>query len=105
LVLTPEQLMVDAKPVPGPRVLVVDYEGYFTSSALAELLAAAGHAVTIMTCFDVVAPHCDQTLEGYRVRERLHSLGVKALCGLTVAEITAAGAVADGAFGRRVEVE
>ena len=86
-VLTPEQVMVEGKRPPGRRVAVVDYEGYFTGAGLAELLAAEGHEVTLVTCFDVVAPYCDQTLEGYRVRERLHELGVDAHRGVTVTAI------------------
>src|SRR5262249_4913159 len=36
--LTPEQIMVDGKQVPGERVVVIDTEGYFLGSSLAEKL-------------------------------------------------------------------
>ena len=41
-VLTPEQVMVEGKRPPGSRVAVVDYEGYFVGSALAEQLRSDG---------------------------------------------------------------
>ena len=41
-VLTPEQVMLEGKDVPGERVLVYDADGYFMASGLAEKLAAEG---------------------------------------------------------------
>src|SRR5262249_11379371 len=63
-VMTPEQVMVDGKRPPGSRVAVVDYEGYFTGTALAELLRREGLEVEFVTTHEAVAPYCDQTLEG-----------------------------------------
>ena len=40
--LTPEQLMVDEKPVPGEDVVLLDFEGYFMGVSLAERLALEG---------------------------------------------------------------
>jgi dimethylamine/trimethylamine dehydrogenase len=100
-VLTPEQLMLEGKEVPGRRVAVVDYEGYFAGACLAERLALAGHEVTIVTCFDAISPHCDQTLEGYPVRSRLHELGVGSLRGVTVRSIEPDGLDCEGEFGSR----
>lgn len=78
-VLTPEQVLADGKEVPGERVLVVDYDGYLVGAGIAEHLAVNGHRVELLTPFSVVAPMCDQTLEGGRLRARLHELGVKAI--------------------------
>jgi dimethylamine/trimethylamine dehydrogenase len=77
-VLTPEQVMLDGKRPPGRRVAVIDLEGYFTGAGMAEVLAGEGYQVTVLTCFHVVAHHCDQTLEGLPLRRRLHELGVRA---------------------------
>ena len=100
-VLTPEQLMLEGKEVPGRRVAVIDYEGYFVGACLAERLALAGHEVAIVTCFDAISPHCDQTLEGYPVRSRLHDLGVGSLRGVTVRSIEPGGLDCEGEFGSR----
>ena len=72
-VLTPEQVMLEGKRPPGKRVAVVDYEGYFTGTALAELLRGEGYEVEFVTSHESVAPIADQTLEGLPVRRRLHA--------------------------------
>jgi dimethylamine/trimethylamine dehydrogenase len=104
-VLTPEQVMVEGKPVPGSRVVVLDLEGYFTGAGMAEKLRQDGYEVSLVTCFDAVAPLCDQTLEGYRLRARLHDLGVAMHRGVLPREIGAAGFAGEGEFGRAVELE
>jgi dimethylamine/trimethylamine dehydrogenase len=75
--LTPEQLMLEAKPVPGERVAVLDHEGYFMGVSLAEKLAMEGKQVTIVTQFPEPAPMMASTLEAPRMLRRLHSLGVE----------------------------
>jgi dimethylamine/trimethylamine dehydrogenase len=75
--LTPEQVMVDEKPIPGERVVVLDFEGYFMGVSLAERLALEGKSVTILTQFATPAPMMEGTLEAPRMLTRLHSLGVE----------------------------
>ena len=104
-VLTPEQVMVEGKPVPGSRALVLDLEGYFTGAGIAEQLTRDGHQVELVTCFDAVAPYCDQTLEGYRLRNRLHELGIGTHRGVLPVEVSAAGLVGEAEFGRRLELD
>jgi dimethylamine/trimethylamine dehydrogenase len=103
-VLTPEQVMVEGLRPPGRRVVVVDYEGYFTGAGIAEVLRTEGHEVTIVTCFDLVAHYCDQTLEGVRLRRRLHDLGIAAHRGATVASVDPAGVEAVDEFGQAFRV-
>ncbi len=74
--LTPEALMIAGARPGGERVLVYDTEGYYTGAALAELLATEGFRVEIATPESVVAPLCDETLEGLPLRRRLHEVGV-----------------------------
>jgi dimethylamine/trimethylamine dehydrogenase len=104
-VLTPEQVMVEQKPVPGSRVAVIDMEGYFAGAGMAEKLRLDGYEVSLVTCFDAVAPHCDQTLEGYRLRSRLHDVGVRMHRGVLPVEVSCSGLVGQGEFGRRMELE
>jgi dimethylamine/trimethylamine dehydrogenase len=98
-VLTPEQVMVAGVRPPGERVCVIDYEGYFTGAGIAEVLRAEGYDVSLLTCFDLVAHYCDQTLEGVRLRRRLHDLGIRAYRGATAASIDAGGVTAADEFG------
>ncbi len=97
-ILTPEQVMVDGKRPPGPKVVVVDYEGYFAGTALAEQLSGEGYAVELVTPHDAVAPYCDQTLEGLPVRRRLHDLGIGVHRGVTVTAVDPSGLDLEGEF-------
>ncbi len=40
--LTPEQIMLEGKELPGERVVVLDTDGYFMGVSLAEKLALRG---------------------------------------------------------------
>lgn len=87
-VLTPEQVMVEKKEVPGQRVLVYDCEGYFVGVGLAELLARDGKKVTFVTPHHQVAPYTFYTLEGFRINRLLHQLGVEIVQEHKIGEIT-----------------
>jgi dimethylamine/trimethylamine dehydrogenase len=104
-VLTPEQVMVEGRRPPGSRVCVIDYEGYFTGAGIAEVLRAEGREVELLTCFDLVAHYCDQTLEGVRLRRRLHDLGIAAHRGSTATAIDPAGVDAADEFGSPFRID
>ncbi|HYX87143.1 MAG TPA: FAD-dependent oxidoreductase [Gaiellales bacterium] len=104
-VLTPEQVMLAGDRPRGRRVAVVDCEGYFTGPGLAELLRREGHDVAVVTPYDLVAPTCDQTLEGLRLRRHLHDLGIEMHRGMTVTEVGDGGLRAEDELGRAVEYE
>ncbi|MFN8185922.1 MAG: FAD-dependent oxidoreductase [Gaiellales bacterium] len=87
-VLTPEQVMLDGKRPQGERVVVYDCDGYFMGPGLAELLAGEGYRVELVTCFALVAPICDQTLEGKGLRRRLHELGVSQRRGVVIDSVS-----------------
>jgi len=74
--LTPEQIMLGGKPVPGKRVVVIDVESYHLGASLALRLAAQGHDVAIATPSESIATWCTWTLEGPRLRAQLHAAGV-----------------------------
>ena len=76
-VLTPEQLVVEGKAVPGRRVLVYDYEGYFMGMSLAERLARAGYEVSYVTPLLEPGPYMTFTGEGVQMRPLLIELGVQ----------------------------
>jgi dimethylamine/trimethylamine dehydrogenase len=104
-VLTPEQIMIDGKRPPGKRVAVIDYEGYFTGTAIAELLRFEGYDVEFVTSHESVAPIADQTLEGLPVRRRLFDLGVGVHRGVVVDRVSEGGIELAGEFGARSSLE
>ena len=87
-VLTPEQVMAGKRP-PGDRIVVYDAEGYFVALGIAELLAAEGLEVHLVTSHDVASPISDLTLEGPMLRQHLHAAGVVAHRGVTILTVDA----------------
>ncbi|MBI3647253.1 MAG: NAD(P)-binding protein [Actinobacteria bacterium] len=75
-VLTPEQIMVGGKEIPGERVVILDNDGYFMGVSLAEKLATEGKQVTLLTHLGEVAPYMKFTLELPNMLRKLHSLHV-----------------------------
>ncbi len=104
-VLTPEQIMVEGKRPPGDRVVVYDGEGYVVAAGLAELLALEGRRVELVTPFDVVAPSCDETLEGPALRRRLHEVGVAMRRNHTVVAVQEGRVDLESDFGESVELD
>lgn len=86
-ILTPEQIMVEGKPVVGDRVLVYDFEGYFMGATLAEQLAREGYRVSLVTPFPGVGPTMDFTGENLFFVPQLNRLGVEIYAGHFVTEI------------------
>ena len=74
-ICTPEQIMAGKET--GERVVVLDYEGYYTGVSMAELLADRGSDVTIVTSFDNVASHCIYTEEIHDIRRMMHEKNIK----------------------------
>jgi dimethylamine/trimethylamine dehydrogenase len=86
-VLTPEQIMLEGKRPTGPRVAVYDCEGYFMGGGIAEVLNAEGYEVQLVTPHSVVAPFCDETLEGPMFRQRMNDAGIKMRVGTYVLDV------------------
>ena len=95
LVLTPEQVCAGQRP-PGSRVVVYDADGYFVGPGVAELLAADGCEVTIVTTYPVLSPVSDETLEGAMLRAHVHQAGIQVVHATTVTAIEAAAPGRDG---------
>ena len=85
-VLTPDQACAGKRP-PGPRAVVYDTDGYYLAPGVAELLAADGFEVTVVTTFDVLSPVSDETLEGDMLRAHLHRAGVSVRRAKTITGI------------------
>ncbi|HLG07263.1 MAG TPA: NAD(P)-binding protein [Gaiellaceae bacterium] len=96
-VLTPEQLLVEGKSVPGPRVVVYDAEGYFMGVSIAEKLARDGHSVTLVTPLGDAGPYMRYTGESVHMTPMLQELGVVVASGVVL------DSVADGVAHGRAE--
>ena len=66
-----------------------DTDGYYVAPGVAELLAADGFEVTVVTTFAVLSPVSDETLEGDMLRAHLHRAGVARLPATTITGIGA----------------
>jgi dimethylamine/trimethylamine dehydrogenase len=74
-VLTPDDVMAGERPR-GPRVVIFDDDHYYLGGVLAELLAAEGHQVRLVTPAAQVSAWTVNTLELTRIRRRVMAAGV-----------------------------
>ena len=75
-VLTPDQVMARAKPVPEGHVAIYDTNGYYMAASIAEKLKAEGREVTIVTPFPEPAHYMRRTTELDKMNRRLRTLGI-----------------------------
>jgi dimethylamine/trimethylamine dehydrogenase len=97
-VLTPEQACAGKRPA-GPRVVVYDTDGYYVAPGVAEMLAADGFTVTVVTTFDVLSPVSDETLEGDMLRAHLHRAGVSVRHATTITQVGAGSVAGHDRYG------
>ena len=64
--VTPDQFFA-GKPI-GDRVVILDSDGYFMASSIAEVLADQGRTVTIVTPWDTVAPMTGSDARGHQLQ-------------------------------------
>jgi dimethylamine/trimethylamine dehydrogenase len=76
-ILTPDQIMVAGKEVPGAKVLVYDSDGYHVAASVAEKLAEEGKSVTLVAPTPQVGARMFFTGEGPHMTRRLVGLGVE----------------------------
>jgi dimethylamine/trimethylamine dehydrogenase len=102
-VLTPDDILDGARP--AGRVAIYDDDHYVMGSALAELLAAGGAAVTLITPAPLVAAWTVHTLEQAATERRLVARGVAIRTRAAVVRVAAGGLLlADLLTGRPAEV-
>ncbi len=75
VVFTPDDVMAGARPE-GERVVLYDDDHYYLGGVLAELLAAEGFSVSLVTPEPMVSAWTANTLEQHRIQSRLLELGV-----------------------------
>jgi dimethylamine/trimethylamine dehydrogenase len=74
-VLTPDHLLRGTLPA-GARIVLFDDDHYYMGGVLAELLAAAGKQVTLVTPQALVSAWTENTMEQPRIHARLAGAGV-----------------------------
>ena len=77
-VMTPDDLMAGERPA-GDRVVLFDDDHYYMGGVLAELLAADGMQVTLVTPAARVSEWTVNTMEQQRIQRRLLDQGVRIL--------------------------
>jgi dimethylamine/trimethylamine dehydrogenase len=85
--VTPDQFFA-GKPI-GDRVAILDADGYFMASSIAEVLVDQGKTVTIVTPWDTVAPMMDLTLEGMNFKRLMREKGIHERAGRWVERVSA----------------
>ncbi len=96
-VLTPDDLMAGQRPT-GSRVLVFDDDHYYLGGVLAELLAAEGYQVQLVTPAASVSDWTANTLELVKIRQRLIKAGVTVQPNTTVLRLENSGAITGCVF-------
>lgn len=89
-VLTPDDLMDGSRPE-GRRVVLFDDDHYYLGGVLAELLAAEGYRVMLVTPAADVSAWTHNTLEQHRIAARLLGMGVEIATHQSVERIAAGG--------------
>ncbi|MBS1878279.1 MAG: NAD(P)-binding protein [Actinobacteria bacterium] len=104
-VLTPEQIVLDGKRPPGPRVLVYDCEAYLTGLGIAQFLQAEGWVPTVVTPVHEAGAHAFHTGEGPVMRREIAAGGGRFAHGLRLEAVEPGGARLEDEFGAGVELE
>lgn len=102
-VLSPDDIMDGNRPAMGP-VVVFDDDHYYLGGVIAELLSAAGYAVTIVTPETVVADWTRYTLEQGHIEKRLKQAGITILTRRNVVRVSAGEVVVLNALTDQEEV-
>ncbi|MCZ6884995.1 MAG: FAD-dependent oxidoreductase, partial [Alphaproteobacteria bacterium] len=102
-VLSPDDIMDGNRPAMGP-VVVFDDDHYYLGGVIAELLSAAGYAVTIVTPETVVADWTRYTLEQRHIEESMKQAGVAILTRRNVVRVSAGEVVVLNALTDQEEV-
>jgi len=103
-VLTPDDLTAGARPAAGARVVLYDDDHDYTGGVLAELLAGAGFAVTLVTPAPRVSEWTTNTMEQQRIQRRLLERGVEVVVAHELLGASGSARIACTYTGREREV-
>jgi dimethylamine/trimethylamine dehydrogenase len=102
--LTPDDLMTGRRPA-GERIVLFDDDHYYLGGVLAELLAAEGKRVTLVTTAPRVSEWSVNTMEQARIHRRLVEAGVELATAQALVTVEGGAArVADVYTGREREL-
>jgi dimethylamine/trimethylamine dehydrogenase len=99
-ILTPDDLMAGTRPR-GRRVVLFDDDHYYMGGVLAELLAADGYDVHLVTPASQVSAWTANTLEVSRINRRVLEAGVTVHCNGVVTSVRSDHAVVASAYTAR----
>jgi dimethylamine/trimethylamine dehydrogenase len=99
-ILTPDDLMNGQRPR-GPRVVLFDDDHYYLGGVLAELLAAEGYDVRLVTPAAQVSSWTFHTLEVAKVNRRILEAGITVHCNEGVASVGPDHVVCANAYTQR----
>lgn len=98
-VLTPEQLILDGKPVPGKRVVIYDCQADHVALGVAQYLQAGGHEVEIASPLADIGMRVLQDGTAHALRAEIQAGGGQLRPGVFLAAVDATGPVfLDGAM-------
>jgi len=102
--LTPDELMAGRRPA-GERIVIFDDDHYYFGGVLAELLAAEGKHVTLVTPEVRVSEWTLNTMEHVRIHRRLVEAGVELATARTLVAVQGGAArIADAYTGAEHEL-
>jgi dimethylamine/trimethylamine dehydrogenase len=102
-VLTPEQLILDAKPLPGGRIGVYDCEGDQTGLAVAQHLQRLGAQVALISPFDEIGRSASVDGVSATLRAEILSAGGELLPGTMLASVGDGQVITADEIGRTAE--
>jgi len=95
---TPDDVMDTSRPLEEGAYLVFDDDHYYMGGVVAERIARAGHAVTLVTTAPIASAWTVNTSESARVQVRLHEHGIRVEANTVVKELRGDVAVLASAF-------
>ena len=99
-VLTPEQILLDNKPLPGHRIAVYDCESDITGVAMAQHLQRMGCEVTLISPFADIAHRASLDAVGPTIRAEILTDGGELVPSTTLKSVDAEGIATADEVGR-----
>lgn len=104
-VLTPEQILLDEKPLPGRRIALYDCEADITGVAMAQHLQQRGCEVTLISPFADIAYRASDDAVGPTIRSEVLANGGELVPSTTLKSVDAEGVTTADELGRATRRE
>lgn len=104
-VLTPEQILLDEKPLPGRRIAVYDCEADITAVGMAQYLQSIGCEVTVVSPFADIAHRASLDAVGPTIRAEILRDGGQLMPSATLRSVEPDGISTSDVLGREQRLE